>query len=143
MEQSYPPNQTNPLNFNNKTPVSKFQNQYSVKNKMIDELVNTNKISKEKCNVRVHIMDPNDSSKVREIVHCQKSVITGGMLYFKKHVENIQISQFESIDIHVQCDPIIFKILYKWSEAEIIQNKEPRERELERIAKTFDHFNII
>ena len=44
-----------------------------MKNKIIDDLVCSSNFelkSRDKCNVRVHIMDANDSSKVREIVHC-------------------------------------------------------------------------
>tara|TARA_B110000285_G_C15015947_1_gene559061 strand:+ start:443 stop:559 length:117 start_codon:yes stop_codon:yes gene_type:complete len=38
---------------------------------------------------------------------------------------------------------VIFKILYKWAEAEIIEIKDIREKELERISRTFDNYNIL
>ena len=34
-------------------------------------------------------------------------------------------------------------MLYKWAEAEAIEIKEMREKELERIGKTFDNYNIL
>ena len=43
----------------------------------------------------------------------------------------------------MQCDPTIFKILYKWAEAEIIEIKDFREKEIERISKTFNNYNIL
>jgi hypothetical protein len=59
---------------------------------------------------------------VREIVPCRKNIITKSMQYFQSHVQDLQLQQFESIDIHVQCDPVIFRLLYRWAEAENIQN---------------------
>jgi hypothetical protein len=35
-----------------------------------------------KFDVKVHIMDAHDNSKIREIVPCRKAVITKSMLYF-------------------------------------------------------------
>jgi len=61
---------------------------------------------------------------VLEVVHCEKEIITGSMIYFKEHLKNLNLGNFESIDIHVQCDPQIFKILYQWCQVESTKENE-------------------
>ena len=75
--------------------------------------------------VNVHILDSNQQPL--KVIQCEKRVIIDGIQYFKKHLESIE--QFESIDIHVQCDPIIFQIIYDFAEAVInLRDGEAQEK---------------